>query len=336
MNAISYVDSHGKCVYELLLRNPKNPLIAEFERDIQQFYQDLHEAFDEYYGVFDYKIYMFDNEDEMLVQFFNLVKSLNRDFIEGWNIFGFDINYIIQRLKELGLDPNEVMCDNNFPNKHMYFYEDKNSFEFANKRSFLKIASNSHYVDMMINYPALRKSQGVVKRVNLGYIAKKELKDSKLDYSDAGNIRTLPYNDYKKFVMYSIKDSLLLHGIDNKVHDTENLYLTSETNCVPYKDAMKQTVVFRALMYKHLTDLGFALGHNTNFDTNTNGKYDENGERIGDDQEDDEEGFEGAINGDPMLNRANGKILYGVPSMFLYGLTIDFDFSAGHTRLKIS
>lgn len=335
INAISYVDGEGLCVYEFLLRNPENPLIEKFEKNIHQFYDDLHNYFDEFYGRLDYKIYMFDNEVEMIRQFFNLVHSLNRDFIEGWNIFGFDINYIIERIKELGYEPQDFLCNKHFPQQRYYFREDTRTFEIARKNSYFNVADSTHYVDMMINYAALRKSQGAVKRVNLGYIAKKELKDTKLDYSDAGNIRTLPYNDYYRFVLYSIKDSLLLYGIDRKVHDTENLYLTVDTNCVPYKDAMKQTVVFRALMYKHLTELDYALGHNCNFDTNTNGKYDENGERIGD-EEDDDETFEGAINGDPMLNMANGKMLYGVPSMFLYGITIDFDFSAEYTRPKAS
>lgn len=327
INAISFVDASSKTVYEFLLDNHNNPLIKEFKENIQQFYNELHECFDEFYGKFEYKIFMFDDEQELLIQFYNLVHTLKRDFLEGWNIFGFDINYIICRLRELGFDPTDIICDDDFPVKHLYFHEDTKSFEFANKRSYFKVNSKSYYIDMMLNYAGLRKSQGAVKRVNLGYIAKKELKDSKLDYSDSGNIRTLPYNDYRKFVLYSIKDSLLLYGIDNKVHDTENLYLTVETNCVPYKDAMKQTVVFRSLMYKHLDELGYALGHNANFGNDTGGKYDQNGELINQDDDEDDT-FEGAINGDPMLNEANGKMLYGIPSMFLYGLTIDFDFSA--------
>ena len=102
------------------------------------------------------------------------------------------------------------------------------------------------------------------------------------------------------------------------------------TNYVPYKDALKQTVVFRALMFGYLRSLGMTLGHNVNFDVDTHGKYDENGDKLEQGNEDEDESFEGALNGDTMLNNANGVILYGVPSMFLYKLVIDFDFSARH------
>ena len=41
------------------------------------------------------------------------------------------------------------------------------------------------------------------------------------------------------------------------------------------------------------------------------------------------ETFEGAINGDPELNGYNGIELFGKKSKYLYGDSIDFDFSAG-------
>lgn len=333
INAISIVDDKANIAYEFLLDDPNNPQIAEFKRDIKEFYQDLHDSFDPSYGEMEYKIYMIEDETELIRQAFKLVRTISDpDFFGGWNIFGYDIRYILDRARVLGIDPAELVCDPSFPNQHYYFFDDTNSFEFANKRSYFATASRQFYSDMTINYASLRKSRGAVKRVNLGYVAQKELKDTKLDYSDAGNIRTLPYTDYKRFVKYSIKDSLLLMGIDRTCKDTDNLYLIANTNYVPYKDALKQTVVFRALMFGYLKQLGIILGHNVNFDTHTGGKYDENGERINvEDEEDDS--FEGAINGDTMLNNANGVKLYGIPSMFLYLLVIDFDFSARHMAL---
>ena len=331
VNAFSIVDDHNGVVHEFLLNEPSNPLIKTFRENIAEFYQKLHDEFDDSHGVLEYKIYLVDDEREMLVQIFNLIRVISADFTEGWNIFGFDIKYLIYRAKVLNIDPANLFCDPEFPNKHYYFYDDTNSFDFANKRSYFSVASKTHYSDMIINYPSLRKSGGAVKRVNLGYIAKKEINDDKLDYSDAGSIRTLPYEDYERFVRYSIKDSLLLRGIDRKAKDTDNIYLIAHANHVPYKDCLKQTVVFRSLMYGFLRERGIVLGHNVNFDVDTNGKYDEDGNKIvyDDDDEDEDDTFEGAINGDTKLNNANGIILYNnVPSMFLYKLIIDFDFSA--------
>ncbi len=330
INAFSLVDDTSGVVHEFLLDEPTNPLIQKFREDIQRFYQELHDDFDDFYGKLEYRIYIMDDEREMIRQIFNLIKMTSPDILGGWNIFGFDIGYIIDRAKVLGIDPSELFSDKEFPNKSYYFFDDIHSFEFANKRSYFRVASKTHYNDMTITYASLRKSGGAVKRVNLGYVAKHELKDTKLDYSDAGNIRTLPYQDYERFTKYSIKDSLLLKGLDAKTKDSDNLYLITMTNYVPYKDALKQTVVFRALMFGYLRSLGMTLGHNVNFDVDTHGKYDENGDKLEQDNEDEDESFEGALNGDTMLNNANGVILYGVPSMFLYKLVIDFDFSARH------
>jgi hypothetical protein len=116
-------------------------------------------------------------------------------------------------------------------------------------------------------------------------------------------------------------------GIERKTHDMDNLYLISNGNNIAYKDALKQTVTFRGLMYGYMKKNGIVLGHNVNFDQG-GGKYDEYGDKIEDEDDDEEDSFVGAINGDPKLNRANGLSIYGQPSKYLYGLVIDFDFSS--------
>ena len=69
-----------------------------------------------------------------------------------------------------------------------------------------------------------------------------------------------------------------------------------------------------------------------NYDNQNQGnlQFDEDGEPIyqDEDENDGESTFEGAINGSPLLNLANGLDMYGLPSKFLYGLTIDQDFSS--------
>lgn len=329
INAVTVIDDKENISYTFLYDNGNNPQIQDFINCQDKFQETLHELFDETYGHIEYKIYMFKNEEEMIRQLFKLIHSLNRDFCLIYNM-GYDIPYIIDRCHVLGLDPKEVMCAKDFPLDTLYYYEDKTCFEFSQKRDYFDISDYTHYIDQLITYASLRKSQGTVKRVNLGAVAQKELKDTKLDYSDAGNIRTLPYENYFKFVLYNIKDCLLQIGIDRKVKDLDNLYLISTTNKVPYKDALKQTVVFRGMMYAYLKKQGYVLGHNVNFNKDTGGKFDENGDRIYNDDEDEEdEKYQGALNGDPTLNLSNGIKLYGARSKYLYGLVIDFDFSAG-------
>lgn len=328
INAISLVDDTGQTVYTFLLDNDKNPLIVDFKNDVTAFKEKLRMQFDESYGRLEYKIYLFTDEVEMLTQFFRLYHTLNLDLVLIWNM-GFDMPYIMDRMRELGMDPRQHMCGKNFPTKTLYYFEDTRTFEFANKKDYMQISDDTQPIDQLIVYAALRKSQGAVKKVNLGAVAQAVLKDTKLDYSDVGNIRTLPYEDYERFTSYNIKDTLLQMGIEHKTHDMDNLYLISTGNNIAYKDALKQTVTFRGLMYSHFKKNGIVLGHNVNFDQGGD-KYDENGDLIVRDNEDEDEDdtFVGAINGDPLLNMANGLIIYGKPSKYLYGLVIDFDFSS--------
>ena len=325
VNAVTIIDDTTDISYTFLYDDGNNPQIKDFVNNQDAFQKRLHEEFDEDYGVLTYKIYMFDNELEMLIQLFRLIKTICPDFVLIWNM-GYDIPYLESRLKRLGVDPASIMCDNSFPTDSLYYYKDFKSFEWANKRDSFTVSAKTHYSDQLINYAALRKSQGAVKRVNLDYVAKKEIGVGKVGYSDVATIRTLPYVDYILFVIYNIGDVLSQRGIERKVRDVNNLYLISTTNNIGYTDALKQTVTFRGLMFTYLRKIGYVLGHNVNFGNETHGKYDENGDLLETEEED--EGFEGAINGDPMLNLENGIKIFGAVSRFLYKFVVDFDFSS--------
>lgn len=328
VNAVTVVDDVTDISYTFLLNTHNNPQIDDFINNQKDFMQLCHDNFDERYGVKDYKIYMFDDEKELLINLFKLINMLCRDVCLIWNM-GFDIPYLLDRLEVLGLDPKDIVCSKDFAIKNYYYYEDHRSFDFANKRDYFTCASNTHYSDQVINYAGLRKSQGAVKKVNLDAIGEKEIGAKKLDYKTEATIKTLPYVNYVLFVLYNINDVLLQQGIERKVKDVDNIYNIANINNIGYTDTLKQTVTFRGFMYAYLDSKDIALGHNVNFDTEQKGRYryDEDGELINS-EEDDDSTFEGAINGDPLLNIANGIFMYGLPSKFLYGLTIDFDFSS--------
>lgn len=322
INAIAFIDNTSNTVYQFLYDNGKNPLIKDFMERQDEYQKMLHEAFDEFYGVLDYKILMYENEVDMLIDFFKLVHTLKRDMMLIWNGFGFDIPYIMDRFKTLQISPMSVMCSNEFPRRFMHLYSDFSSFDFATKKDSFIISDVTNYVDQTITYAALRKSKGVIRKVSLGYVSEHELKDTKLDYKDVGNIRTLPYEDYFRFSMYNIKDTLLQKGIDNKCKDTENLYLISNINCVSLSDALKQTVVFRGFMYSRFYQKGIILGHNVNYDNENNPEL----ANIS---------FEGALVSDPLLNTHTGLNIYNGKSKYLFGYTIDFDFKAMYPNMIV-
>lgn len=319
INAVSVIDEDGRAVYTFLLNNPDNPLIQQFVDDIDNVYNELHEMFDDSYGVLDYKIYMYDDERDLIKDTFRLINTLKRDICLIWNGFGFDIPYIIERIKNLGMNPEDVMCHKDFKYKQCRFIPDTRNFAIANKGDCLKLSSYTKFLDQMVLYAATRKGQSELRSNKLNSIAKKELGDEKLDYSDEANIKTLPYKNYRKFVIYNIKDTLLQMGIEKKVNDVDGLYMRSYSNCTDIDKTFRQTVMLKCRAYYEYLLQGNILGNNVNvFNRDEKGS------------------FTGAVVGNPLLNSNTGIKIFGVLSMFVFDNVIDMDFSAMYPHILIA
>lgn len=308
INAVTIVDEEGMTCYTFLLNNPTNPLIKEFVDTIDSFIDELHDMFDESYGVLDYQIFMYDDERDLIKSVFRLINTLKRDFMLVWNGGGFDIPYIIDRIKVLGMVPEDVMCHPDFLVKECKFTKDTKNFAVANKGDNLKLSSYTKFLDQMIIYAATRKGQSELRSNALTYIAKHELNDDKLNYDDEANIKTLPYKNYKKFVAYNIKDVLLQYGIEKKTNDIDGLYLRSYLNATDYDKIFRQTVMLKSRAYYEFLLQGIIIGNNVNLFAPNDGST-----------------FSGAIVGDPLLNSNTGIVIFGKHSMYIYDNVTDMD-----------
>ena len=288
INAITLIDETTKKCFTFALRNEKNPQIQELEDNIEAFKHECHKMFDESYGAFEYNILFYDEKDEiiMLKDYFNLIHTLKRDFIMFWNM-NFDANYLMDRITELGYNPADIMCHPDFPTKRCYYYADKKNFAVKMKKDAFTISDYTAWIDQMILYAQIRKGQSELGSVKLNIIGKKELGDEKLDYSEEANIKTLPYINYQKFLLYNIKDVLLQYGIERKTSDLDNLYTRSVLNSVAYKKVFSQTALLRNRCYVDYLKQGYVIGNNINLDYNKDWDSD--------DDEDDEK-FAGAFN----------------------------------------
>ena len=86
----------------------------------------------------------------------------------------FDIPYLIERMKVLGLDPAQVMCHPDFPVKQCYFKKDNKNFNVKDKTDYFNLSSYTLFCDQMTIYAALRKGQQELRSNKLGFVAKKE------------------------------------------------------------------------------------------------------------------------------------------------------------------
>lgn len=327
------------------LREKYNPnMYDDFVKNKDNFIKKLHEDFDDVYGYFEYKIFMYEDERELLRDIFKLINTLKRDFLLIWNIV-YDIPYLINRMKKLGMNPEEVICHPDFKYKKCEFRKDNINFKVANKTNAFKCSSYTKYLCQMQSYAAIRKGQQELPSVRLTEIAKAEIGDEKLDFSDVGNIKTLPYLDYELAVRYNIKDVFLQHGIELKTGDIMGIYFRSNSNAVEYDKVFKQLKFLDCRAYYEYYQQGAIIGNNINIDY---GVEDENivYEKDEDDEEEDDdidetdkkkkEKFSGAIVADPVLNENVGILLFGLPSMFIFRSVIDMDFSSMYPHMIIA
>lgn len=335
INAITLVDQDSMQCFTFLLRNDKNKQIEEFENNIDDFITSLHEDFDDSYGSFSYNFYMYDesNEIELIRDFFKLVNTLKRDFLMFWNQ-SFDIKYFLDRIRLLGEEPENIICSNDFPVKESYYFPDARIFDVKKKKDYLKASCYTVYIDQMINYVKIRAGKGEMRSHKLNAIGFNELKDTKLDYSDEADIKTLPYVNYKKFVKYNIKDVMLQYGIEKKVSDVDTLYARLCKNPTQPHKSFSQTVMLKSRAYIEFYKYGYILGNNINT------QYGDLTNMIGasskeSDEDDEDEKFDGALVANPTLNTETGAFVMGGRSKYIRDYVVDFDFSSLYPSIII-
>lgn len=350
IDMVTIVDGATKNVYTFALmgvdapyRSKKNPTEEEIKKlamydnrlNTQRYYYEhpeeiesaIHAMFDDEYPDMKYSVYLYTDEAKMLVHIFQLINKINPDFMGIWNI-AYDIPEIIGRLKHFGLDPAEVICPPDFPNKSARFKHDKFHFDIKNKTHFFRCASSTIYIDQMVNYGAIRKGRAEIRSFKLNDVADSEIKKGKLDYEESGTIKTLSYNNWLKYLLYNIKDVLLLDDIETKTNDMETYYYDALLNFVPYEQAYKQTIMLTAVSYVSYYEQGKIQGCNRNKGNYAIEEPDEN--------EDDDDSYEGALVGWPGLIENEGVPLFGKPVNNVFVAGVDFDMSAFYPNSTIA
>lgn len=321
----SLYDEETKTMFTFCLRMKDNPSQVEFEKNIDKAIANLHEMFDESYDKdIQYKVFMYDDERKLIADIFNLTNTLKRDYLEFWNGHGFDIPYIIDRMKVLGIDPQKTACHCDFKYKELYVYEDRNSFQASTKKSYCQFSGYTEIVDQMLLYAQVRKGGSELRSNKLSSIGEHTIKDKKLNYGEASNLSELPYVNYEMYFQYSVKDVLLQAFIEKKEKDLDNIYVRLDANVTPTNKCFSQTIfLHNRSYYEHLL-LNMLPGSNVNIDYGNNTR------------EESKIRFSGALVGDPTLNDFTGAIINGRRSKYVFKHVIDFDFSSMYPNTKLA
>ena len=297
INAVSLIIENNNTLYEFLLRDNTNPLIAEFENYIanNNFIEEFRNFVIENVGGEDrakkfkvynlnYKIIFFDSEIQLIQSVFNVINMLQPDFVLAWNM-AFDIPFFIERIRNLGYDPKQFMCHPDFKEKEcMYYIDQVHLNEKAERTDFAKISSYSVFLDQMIQFASRRKGQSAFTEFKLDTIGNQMAGVKKLDYHHiTENLGDLPRLDYKTFVMYSMFDTIVQKCIEESTGDINYVLNKAILNSTEYGRVHRQTVYLanRAAMF--FWNEGYIIGNNVN-------RMNDKGEK-----------YEGAYVADPVL-----------------------------------
>lgn len=169
------------------------------------------------------------------------------DVVTGWNTEGFDIPYIINRLRKLlgEEETNKLSPWNNIQERT----NNVNGKEFI-KYTILGVSSLD-YIELYKWYAPGGKSQESYK---LNHIASVELGDEKVSYEEYGTLQKLYEENFQKFIEYNIKDVLLVMRLDEKLKLLELALTLAYDTKTNYEDVFAQTRMWDALSYSYLLE----------------------------------------------------------------------------------
>lgn len=148
--------------------------------------------------------YIFDNEEDLLSAFLDLVEDV--DVFSGWNSRGFDLPYIINRVAlVLGKEHTKKMCLwNQLPRVETYikFKKEQQSYDLVGK-------VHLDYLELFIKHNPQQ-----LHSYKLDYVGEIVVGENKTPYD--GTLDKLYRNDFKKFIEYNRQDVIILVKIDRE------------------------------------------------------------------------------------------------------------------------
>jgi DNA polymerase elongation subunit (family B) len=171
------------------------------------------------------------NEEILLKKFLDFWESDYPDVVSGWNICGYDIPYIINRLAIIFDDQEAKRLS---PVSKLRFVENLSLNKMGKRMDRWYICGIS-ILDYMEVYKTF--SLGDRESYSLNYISDYELGDSKIAYV-ASSLADLADNDWNTFVDYNIQDVKLLIKLEDKLKFLKLVRNLSYRGFIPFEKSM--------------------------------------------------------------------------------------------------
>lgn len=281
VNAISYINADKKTVNVFILLDKSNQGTYDLFKECKNDYNNILNQLDVLLvNHFDKNIYnnsikglefkfsFFENELSMIQRFFDIVHIDKPNFLMAWNI-SFDLPFLIERIRALGGNPDNIVCHPDFNHKVCnYFFDERNKGEIKKRRDEYNISDYTVYLDQMVQFAKIRKSdKSVGSRYKLDIIGEKVLGVGKLDYSNiARTFREFIEKDFKLFVFYNIIDTLVQKCIEDINMDVDYLVNMFLVNCTIYNRIFNETILHHNRGTLEFYENGYIIGNNFNLE----------------------------------------------------------------------
>lgn len=181
------------------------------------------------------------DERDLILKFLRYFNVNAPDVITGWNVLGFDLPYIINRIKNIF--PNTDTYKLLSPIKEISIWE-------STTRTNIDIPGISilDYMDLYKTYsPRKPESYG------LKYVANLELGKTKYDYSaTAVNLKELYHKDWQEYVNYNKRDIKLVKQLEDKLGYISLIQSLSLLTKCPMKFYHTQTALSEGAILTYL------------------------------------------------------------------------------------
>ena len=182
-------------------------------------------------------------EKELLAKFLNVWEQLDLDIVSGWNIEGFDIPYLINRIVRLFSEDEAKRLS---PWRKI----ERREKEYMGKMHVEYYISGIAILDYMAVYKKFTQSaRDSYSLNNISYI---ELKEKKIDYSQYESLNDLWDKDPSLYIDYNIQDTVLVSRLEKKLRFLELIMAIAYDAKVNYVDALGSVLLWEVLIYNYL------------------------------------------------------------------------------------
>lgn len=231
VNLITFVNEKNFCFILSTMKNLDEAAVIQMKTEVDDYFKTHNQTFT-------LKYLFFETEEEMMCSFFH--KFLPKiPFLTGWNVIGFDWLYLINRCKNLSIDPMKEM-----------------PADFLIGKSKMPIHLGLlDYMEVFMN----TKPYKVVENYKLDYIANLVLGTTKLHHEYATMMEA--QQDIFNFIKYNIIDTVLVKLIEDKLGLLDVAFAISQFAKIDISKVFSAVFITETLMCREFLERGLYMAN---------------------------------------------------------------------------